>query len=185
MTSRADSLSAAAPGRRLSAVLSALCVVAIIAFTALYFAILALMPEVATEGLDLPSAGDGESAPTFTAGQRLIIVVVGLVPAAFVVYALVCARRCFRSFMRGDYFTPVVVRSLRGVAAGIVLWVLAGWLSTPLSSLLLTLGAEERYVTVKFSTSGFLTLLLAGIVWQIADIMARAAALAEENAQFV
>ena len=169
-----------APPRRLSAVLALLCSALIIVYVGLSIAIPALMPAVMTEGLGLPAPADG-----FTTGERIIIVITSLVPTAFAVYALVCARRCFRSFVQDEYFTPAVVRSLRGVAAGIALWVLAGWLTTPLSNLLLTLGEEQVRVSVRFSTSGALTLLFAGIIWQIAHIMTRAAALAEENAQFV
>jgi|SRR5690606_16955650 len=170
----------AAPPRRLSTVLAVMCSALIIVHVGLSIAIPALMPTVMTEGLGLSAPADG-----FTMGQRIIIVITSLVPTVFAVYALLCARRCFRSFVQGEYFTPAVVGSLRGVAGGIVLWVLAGWLTTPLSNLLLTLGEEEVHVSVRFSTSGALTLLFAGIIWQIAHIMTRAAALAEENAQFV
>ena len=86
---------------------------------------------------------------------------------------------------RCDYFTLRVVRSLRGLAAGIALWTIAGGLTQPLLGVLLTLAEEELRVSASFGTSGLFTLLFAGIVWQIADIMTKAVALAEENAQFV
>jgi hypothetical protein len=51
----------------------------------------------------------------------------------------------------------------------------------------LTAGAPvgQRALALGFGSNELLTLLFAGMVWQIAAIMAKAVALAEENAQFV
>jgi hypothetical protein len=170
---------------KLSAALSALCLVLIVATPALSALILVLTPEVATEGLGVTPAGSDPDSASFSLYQRLTIVVVGLIPIVFATYGLLRARRCFRSFRRGEFFTAEVIGNLRAFAAGIALWVIAGWLSTPLMSILLTLFEEEKRLTVEFGLNGFMTLFFAGIVWQIADIMRRAAAIAEENAQFV
>lgn len=177
--SRDASQAGVRPARRLSAVPSILCLALIVGWPALSVHVLAFDPETAVEGFSL------EPMPALTAAQRVTIVVVGLAPVAGVIYALLCARRCFQSFRRGEYFTLHVVRSLRGLAAGIVLWAVAGLLVTPVSSLLLTLGAEEHRLTVELSSTTLLTLLFSGIVWQIADVMTKAVMLAEENAQFV
>lgn len=185
MTSPTDSPAAAPPALKLSAALSTLCLVLILAGPLLTFLLSMLNPEVVTEGLGVRSTSGGAADSAFSLYQRLVIIVFGLIPVAFATYGLLRARRCFRSFGRGEFFTAAVVGNLRGFAAGIALWVVAGWLSTPLMSILLTLGGEETRVTVELSQSGFMTLLFAGIVWQIADIMRRAAAIAEENAQFV
>jgi hypothetical protein len=188
MTSPIDAPSAPnAPSStlRLSTALSALCLLLIVGGPILTAAILTLHPEIAAEGMGVGPVPGDPTAPIFSTGQHVIIILVGLLPMAFITYGLIRARRCFRSFARGEYFTADVVGNLRGFAAGIGLWVVAGWLSTPLMSVLLTLGAEEHRLTVSFSSNGLLTLLFAGIVWQIAEIMRRAAALAEENAQFV
>jgi hypothetical protein len=185
MTRHVEPHAAAAPARRLSATLSAVCLVLIVALPVVSLSIQVFRPEVIIEVLGLPAASGDSTESALTPIQHAIMVLVGLVPVAFMTYALICARRCFRSFVRGEHFTAHVVRNLRGLAAGIALWVLSGWLTTPLLSLLLTLGAEEHRLTLGFSSSGMLTLLFAGIVWQIADIMTKAVALAEENSQFV
>jgi hypothetical protein len=51
----------------------------------------------------------------------------------------------------------------------------------------LTLGAPagQRALSLGLGSNELLTLLFAGMVWQIAAVMTRAVALAEENAQFV
>lgn len=170
---------------RLSTVLSSLCLVLILAAPTLTGLLLILSPAAVTEGLGLASGDGGAAGLSFGVYERAVIVLGGLAPVAFATYGLVRARRCFRSFGRGDYFSSGVVGNLRAFAGGIALWVLAGWLSTPVMSILLTLGAEEHRVTVELNLAGFMTLFFAGIVWLIADIMRRAAAIAEENAQFV
>jgi hypothetical protein len=180
-----DAPTGSPPALKLSAALSTLCLVLILAMPILTALILILTPETATEGLGVAPASNGADGPSFSTWQRVIIIVVGLIPIAFVTYALLRARRCFRSFRRGEFFTAEVIGNLRAFAAGIALWVIAGWLATPLLSLLLTIFEEEKRLTVQFGLNGFMTLFFAGIVWQIADIMRRAAAIAEENAQFV
>jgi len=51
----------------------------------------------------------------------------------------------------------------------------------------LTLGAPagQRALAMGLGSNELLTLLFAGMVWQISAVMAKAVALAEENAQFV
>jgi len=185
MVSPADSPAVTTPAMKMSAALSTLCLLLILAGPLLTFLVSMLSPEVVTEGVGVTLTDRDAADSAFGLYERLVIIVVGLIPVAFATYGLVRARRCFRSFGRGEFFTADVVGNLRGFAAGIALWVVGGWLSTPLMSLLLTLGSEEKRLTVEVSQSGFMTLLFAGIVWQIADIMRRAAAIAEENSQFV
>jgi hypothetical protein len=59
--------------------------------------------------------------------------------------------------------------------------------SSTLITVVLTAGAPagQRALSLGFGSNELLTLLFAGMVWQIAAVMAKAVALAEENAQFV
>jgi hypothetical protein len=185
MTNSTESKAPPPLALKLSAALSALCLVLIVAGPVMIALTLSLTPGIATEGLGVaPAAGNGDSAG-FNLYQRITIIVVGLIPVAFATWGLIRARRCFRSFRRGEFFTADVIGNLRAFAAGIALWVVSGWLTTPIMSLMLTLFQEEKRVTVQFSWNDLMMLLFAGVVWLIADIMRRAAAIAEENAQFV
>jgi len=109
------------------------------------------------------------------------------VPVCCAAYGLVCAMRCFSGFSQAEYFSVRTVRYLRGFAAGVFASVVAGFLVSMLTSVLLTAGipAGQRALAVSLGSNELLTLLFAGMVWQIAAVMAKAVAMAEENAQFV
>jgi hypothetical protein len=175
---------AIAPGRVLNTALSATCVLLIATLPAATLFLGVFDFETFAEGLGLSPA---RSAAPITFVQRAAIVAVALIPVALVVYALTRAWRCFRSFARAEYLSLDVVRNLRRFAAGMFWSTVAAFLTTPVLTFLITLGAGpgNYQVSVKFSSTQALTLLFAGIVWQVAAVMTRAVALAEENSQFV
>ncbi|MEO8315329.1 MAG: hypothetical protein ABI645_11095 [Pseudomonadota bacterium] len=119
--------------------------------------------------------------------QRICIGVVATIPSLCQGYGLFSVRRCFQSFARGEYFTLEAVKGLRGFAAGLFFSLVADLLSKPLLSFVATLnsGPGEHEVSAGVSTDQALTLLFAGILWQIAGAMTSAKRLAEENAGFV
>lgn len=175
---------AAAPARALNSALSAICVLLIATLPAATLLLVIASFDVFSGGLGLSPE---ESAAPVSFVQRAGIAAVALVPVALIVYALLAAWRCFRSFARGEYLSLAVVRNLRGFAAGVFWSVVAALVTNPLLTFLITLGAgpDGHRVNVSFSSTQALTLLFAGIVWQVAAVMTRAVALAEENAQFV
>ncbi len=122
-----------------------------------------------------------------TLWQRSLAVLLGMVPVLCASYGLVCAMRCFSGFSQGEYFSLRTVRYLRGFAAGIFASVVAGFFASMLISVILTAGAPagQKALALGLGSNELLTLLFAGMVWQIAAVMAKAVALAEENAQFV
>lgn len=119
--------------------------------------------------------------------QRVLAVMLGMVPVCCTSYGLVCAMRCFSGFSQAEYLSLRTVRYLRGFAAGIFASVVAGLFVAMLISLVLTAGAPAGQKALAFGLGGneLLTLLFAGMVWQISAVMAKAVALAEENARFV
>ena len=122
-----------------------------------------------------------------TLGQKCLAVLLGVLPVGCASYGLVCAMRCFSGFSQAEYFSLRTVKYLRGFAAGIFASVVTGVLASALIGVVLTLGAPagQRVLSLGLGSNELLTLLFAGMVWQIAGVMARAVALAEENAQFV
>lgn len=127
------------------------------------------------------------AALDITLAQKCLAVAIGVLPVCCASYGLVCAMRCFAGFSQGEYFSLRTVKYLRGFAAGIFASVIMGLLASALMSLVLTVGAPagRRALSLGLGSNELLTLLFAGMVWQIAAIMAKAVALAEENAQFV
>ncbi|MDI1239277.1 MAG: DUF2975 domain-containing protein [Polaromonas sp.] len=158
---------------------------------ALPLAVLYQLVTTSTEGLLLRS---GVSLTALQAAmldvelwQRMLVVVLGMVPVCCASYGLVCAMRCFSGFSQSEYFSLRNVRYLRGFAAGVFASVVAGFFGAMAISVVLTLGAPagQRALSLGLGSNELLTLLFAGMVWQIAAVMAKAVALAEENAQFV
>lgn len=182
--------SAAATSARFNAngLLSAACLVLAVALPALVACYLVMAPaHILAANVGLPV-----SSPLNSAGfqlpvlQRSLVIGAGLVPVGFMAAALMYARRCFLSFSRREYFTRDVVHGLRRFAGGMFLSGASGLIVAPLASLLLSAAAGGRIsLTFSVGSSQALLLLFAGVVWQIATVMSKAAALAEENSQFV
>lgn len=174
----------ASPVPLLSTVLSVGCMLLAIALpvTAIYLTF--GYPQIIIDNLHLAVPRAVESLSTF---QRVCIGVIAVIPSLCQAYGLFSARRCFRSFAQGEYFTLDVVKGLRGFAAGLFFWPVVAFLSKPLLTLVATLnaGPGRHEVSVGVGTEQLLTLLFAGILWQIAGVMTNAKRLAEENAQFV
>lgn len=119
--------------------------------------------------------------------QRVLAVAIGLLPVAGMAYGLVRAWQCFSGFACGAVFSLATVQHLRGLAGGLLAASVAGLLAPTLLGLLLSWGAVagQHALVVSLGSQQLLTLLFAGIVWQIAHAMARASEIADDNAQIV
>jgi hypothetical protein len=119
--------------------------------------------------------------------QRMVGAGVSLVPALLISYGLVRAKRGLAAFARGDFFASDLVAGLRGYAAATFWAVLASLVATPILSVAVTWTNPpgQRELSLGVSSSDGFTLLGCGITWVLAAAMARASALARENAQFV
>jgi hypothetical protein len=114
------------------------------------------------------------------------VAVLAMIPALLMAGALVRASRCLRAFARGEHFTLAAVKELRGFAALVFAAGVVGALVPTLSVLLLSaLGPGPRSLVLSFGSQQLFLLLFSGVTWQIASVLARAVALAEEHAQIV
>lgn len=180
----ANSRSQATASQRLSQLLGLTCLLLAIALPALVLYYFLMSPPEALAQKAGVAAGSLPFHLSFW--QRAVIVLLGILPAAFTAYGLLCARRSFLSFAVGDYFTPQAVRGLRGFAGGMLFSSVAGMVVAPVLGLVVAAGAGGRSsLTLAIGSNQLMLLLFAGIVRQIAAVMAKAAALAEENARFV
>jgi hypothetical protein len=170
---------------RVVSLLSGMCLLLAVALPALVLYYLVVSPaQVLGERLGIPP----ESVPVeLAAWQRVIVVALGTLPVLCLAFGLTRARRCFQSFARHEYFTLGVVQGLRGLAVGVFLSGALGLLAAPLSSAVVALSAApgQRSIALSLDSTNLLTMLFAGLVWQISAVMAKAVTLAEENSQFV
>ena len=101
-------------------------------------------------------------------------------------WALHGAGLCFAQFARGLHFTVAAVQALRRFARGVFAAALAGAVVPTAVVLLLTTGGPHpAALAISLGSQHLFMLLFAGVLWQIAAVLARAVTLAEENAQFV
>ncbi|WP_195174898.1 DUF2975 domain-containing protein [Mesorhizobium sp. INR15] len=136
-------------------------------------------------------ATDAQIPPEWLAnlgiGRRVAGFAISFAPLACLIWALMAARRCFRAFVDGIFFSPEVTRNLRNCALGLLASALLKPFSAAALSVLLTWNAPsgQHRLTFGLGSDTMLALLAAGIIAVIAWVMAEASALAEENAQFV
>lgn len=133
-------------------------------------------------------AGAGVTLPLADQpGWRLITAgALALLPVLAMAWALLRAGRCLSALARGEHFSSPVVDDLRGFAARVVLASAAGTFVPTLIVLLLTWGRPGQTVlSLSVGSQHLILLLFAGVTWQIARVMAKAVALAEDHAQIV
>jgi hypothetical protein len=168
----------------LSRILGVGCLLLAISTPLLMAALVLLSPDTILHPLNLP--------PTVTVGslnafQRVVLAALAIVPTLFESYGLLCARRCFQSFARCEYFDTAVVDGLRGFGGGVFLATVVALSMRPIGTLLLTLFAPAGKHTVSFGIDSgqLLILVFTGILWQIAGVISKAISLVQENRQFV
>lgn len=111
---------------------------------------------------------------------------VGLLPVLVMSAALMRARACLVAFANGAYLTLTPVYALRSFAALALVAAAASAVVPTAAALILTWGAAGgAAVVISFGSQQLLLLVFAALTWQIASVMARAVALAEDHAQIV
>ncbi|WP_421934853.1 DUF2975 domain-containing protein [Phenylobacterium sp.] len=119
--------------------------------------------------------------------QRATGALICLVPALLLSYGLLRVRRALAAFVRGDFFAGEVVDGLRAYAGASFWAAVAALIAVPVLSLAISFANPPGHKELSIDLSGaqVLNLLAAAILWVIASVMARAASLARENAEFV
>jgi hypothetical protein len=110
-----------------------------------------------------------------------------LAPALLLGWALLAAGRCCALFRRGRFLTRDNAAALRATAGRGALAAAAGLTAPTAIGLLLTAAAPpgERTLVLQIGSGPLLGLLLAGLLWAMAEVMAQAAEMAEDHAQIV
>ncbi len=170
-----------APKPRTPRILAAVC----LAFALLLPALVAFGLYASPIETLLVQQGVTDAPTALRAWQRVAIVVLGLLPVASVAFGLWQAARCFAGLSRGEHFSDSTAARLEGVGIGMVAAGLSGLLAEPLAGLVAIWHvAGTHALKLDFDAGVGLPLLFGAIVWQIAGLIRKAAALARENAQF-
>jgi hypothetical protein len=109
------------------------------------------------------------------------------IPSLLLARGLFLAHRCLRRFGRSEFFTPGAIADLKGFARWSFFASVAGVLATTVIGLALTIlnPTGPRELTISVEPQDLVGLLLSGIFWIMAGVLARAAQVADENRQFV
>jgi hypothetical protein len=136
---------------------------------------------------DLPGLSKTIDLAALVWWQVGIVLAGMLAPVLPVSLALLVARRCFLAVGRGAIFTLETVAALRRIAGLVTLGGIAGLIAPTVVVLGATVLAApgQRQLAISISSGPLLTLVLGAVVYLIADIMQRAARMAEDHAQIV
>ncbi len=119
--------------------------------------------------------------------QRIAGALINELPVLMLVAGIWQARRCFKLFVAGEFFSGEVVACLRWFAVWATLSAVVGILECTAIATMLTWSypVGERQFMVALGTDQFILLFVAGMVWLMARVIAQGKALAEENATFI
>jgi len=121
------------------------------------------------------------------AWQRTGAILITSAPLLALATGLWHLRALFQTYARQEYFSPRGARHLKRVGQFVALWVVLGFLCSPLLSAWLTMmrQAGDRLITIGLSSSDAVALLLAGSIAIVAKIHEEASAIKAENQQFI
>lgn len=105
--------------------------------------------------------------------QRMLGVIVSLLPVSVVLYGLMTLTGLFRLYADGIIFSDQNVRYLQRLGYSFIVWVIATTVSTPLMSLVISMANApgERVLVAQFGIVDIFTLIIGGIVLVIAWVM--------------
>lgn len=171
--------------RRLSRVLATTCLILITFLPIIVVAywILADTNMLAAQA-NLPPATIQEALSMW---QRIVAGVLTEIPLALLMVGLWQARRCFKQFSAGRFFSSTAVHSLSRFAGWTMASVIASIVTNSLISIVITLQnpVGSRSLSISFGSDQVLLLFFAGMVWLMASVIHQGQMLAKENASFI
>lgn len=125
--------------------------------------------------------------PEFTLSQRIAAAAVVLLVTLPMAWGLIRLRSCLASFAAGRPFASTGIAGLRDFALAGVLAALAQFVGHTLLRLVLTWTAApgHKQLAISIDSTTLMLAMFAGIIAALAWAMEKAAALAEENSQFI
>lgn len=123
----------------------------------------------------------------FDLPQRLLALMVSLVPVAVLLWGLAQVRACLAAFARGELFGADTARGLRNLALAMAGAAAIGPIAGAVMSVVLSWGAPagQKQIALSLGSDQLLMLLFAGMLALVSWAMLEAAEIARENAGFV
>lgn len=183
--SRSSPAPAADAVDRPARLLSRICLMLALLLVPAVAGVLALgWPEILSSAM--PALGADVDLAQLARWRSLLIYVLAMVPVSLMAAALIAASRCLAAFARRQYFSAAAVGHMRRFSA-FVFWAAISGVVVPTLVVLIatTAGPGPRRLTISFGSDDLFLLLFAAISWQIARVLGRAVALAEDHAQIV
>ncbi|MDE2047718.1 MAG: hypothetical protein KGJ44_04880 [Betaproteobacteria bacterium] len=118
--------------------------------------------------------------------RQVVTLALAFAPAVLTSMALLSASHFFAACARGRVLAGETVQSMRRFAARLLAAAVAGLAVPTLAGLALTAGgATQAVLVMSVGSQPILLIVFSALGWQMARVLARAVALAEENAQFI
>lgn len=123
----------------------------------------------------------------FGLGQRLLATLLALLPVLPLSWGLLRLATALDAFRQGQQFGLVAARGMRDFAVGVFACTLLKLVSGALLSVVLSWNAPsgQKQLAISISSDMLLMLLVGAVLTLVGWALAEAAALAEENAQFI
>ncbi|WP_448951982.1 DUF2975 domain-containing protein [Labrys neptuniae] len=155
--------------------------IALVGFMLFYWAV------VPSERLLADARLAGLSFGDIGLGTRILACAVSMLPLGVLVWGLMQARHAFRSFSTGSLFGMDAVRGLRGLGLALLVSAVAKPFCGAALSVILSWNGAPGTRTLAFSldSSSLIEIVFAALTMLIAWILSEAAAIADENTQFV
>jgi hypothetical protein len=126
-------------------------------------------------------------------GRSFAVLLLMALPALLNAYGLICIRRSFLCFARGEIFSPKAIFGLQRFGSAGMIAVVASTVMTPLVGYFLTYDSPAGAdLPIRIGTGSLTILVISGFTWTFARILGATAAverrnreLVEENAAFV
>ncbi|OXT01550.1 hypothetical protein B7H23_00800 [Notoacmeibacter marinus] len=123
--------------------------------------------------------------PTVTDDKRIAIVVLTVIPVLVLSYGLLRLRTALSAFRRGQYFSRDVFVAFRSFASTLLAATLLRLAVVPLTGLILSAGSEKGSLAITIGFDTIQSLVLIAGFWLLAWVFTEAAAIEDENRQFV
>lgn len=123
--------------------------------------------------------------PTVTDDKRIAIIVLTVVPVLVLSYGLLRLRTALSAFRKGRYFSRDVFAAFRSFAGALLAATMMRLAVIPLTGLILSASNEKGSFAITIGFDTIQSLVLIAGFWLLAWVFTEAAAMEDENRQFV